>query len=71
MGLKWYIIANNNHYHLGGIIMVENNTGYFGQFGGCFVPEQLVAPLKEVEECFFKYIKRHCSKKVCKKNKKK
>ncbi len=36
--------------------MVENNTGYFGQFGGCFVPEQLVAPLKEVEECFFKYI---------------
>ena len=36
--------------------MVENNTGYFGEFGGCFVPEQLVAPLKEVEECFFKYI---------------
>ena len=36
--------------------MVGNNTGYFGQFGGCFVPEQLVAPLKEVEECFFKYI---------------
>ncbi len=36
--------------------MVENNTGYFGQFGGCFVPEQLLAPLKEVEECFFKYI---------------
>ena len=36
--------------------MVENNTGYFGEFGGCFVPEQLVAPLEEVEECFFKYI---------------
>ena len=36
--------------------MVENNTGYFGQFGGCFVPEQLLAPLKELEECFFKYI---------------
>ena len=36
--------------------MVENNTGYFGQFGGCFVPEQLLAPLKEVEEFFFKYI---------------
>ena len=36
--------------------MVENNTGYFGQFGGCFVPEQLLTPLKEVEECFFKYI---------------
>ena len=36
--------------------MVENNTGYFGQFGGCFVPEQLLAHSKEVEECFFKYI---------------
>ena len=36
--------------------MVENNTGYFNKFRGCFVPEQLVAPLKEVEECFFKYI---------------
>ena len=36
--------------------MVENNAGYFGEFGGCFVPEQLVAPLKEVEEYFFKYI---------------
>ena len=36
--------------------MVENNTGYFGQFGRCFVPEQLLAPLKELEECFFKYI---------------
>ena len=43
--------------------MVENNTGYFGQFGGCFVPEQLVAPLKEVEECFFFFFFDHEFKK--------
>jgi tryptophan synthase beta chain len=33
-----------------------NNGGYFGEFGGRFVPEQLVAPLKELEENFYKYI---------------
>ncbi|MDL2280987.1 tryptophan synthase subunit beta [Selenomonadales bacterium OttesenSCG-928-I06] len=36
--------------------MLENNNGYFGEFGGRFVPEALEAPLKELEECFFKYI---------------
>ena len=36
--------------------MLENNNGYFGEFGGRFVPEALEAPLKELEECFFKYV---------------
>lgn len=33
-----------------------NNEGYFGEFGGCFVPEALQTVLKEVEDNFFKYI---------------
>ncbi|MEG6615335.1 tryptophan synthase subunit beta [Peptococcaceae bacterium 1198_IL3148] len=33
-----------------------NNGGYFGEFGGRFVPDQLVAPLAELEEHFYKYI---------------
>jgi tryptophan synthase beta chain len=33
-----------------------NNNGYFGQFGGNFVPDMLKAPLKELEECFYKYV---------------
>ncbi|WP_031516559.1 tryptophan synthase subunit beta [Desulfofalx alkaliphila] len=33
-----------------------NKRGYFGEFGGRFVPEQLVAPLDELEENFYKYI---------------
>ena len=33
-----------------------NNGGYFGEFGGKFVPEQLVKPLTELEENFYKYI---------------
>lgn len=33
-----------------------NNRGYFGEFGGKFVPEQLIKPLTELEENFYKYI---------------
>lgn len=33
-----------------------NNGGFFGEFGGRFVPEQLEAPLAELEENFYKYI---------------
>jgi tryptophan synthase beta chain len=33
-----------------------NNGGFFGEFGGRFVPEQLVKPLAELEENFYKYI---------------
>ncbi len=35
---------------------MERSNGYFGQFGGAFVPEQLKEVLKEVEENFYKYI---------------
>ena len=35
---------------------MENNNGYFGQFGGAFVPEVLKNVLKEVETNFYKYI---------------
>lgn len=34
-----------------------NNGGYFGEFGGRFVPEPLIAALTELEECFYKSIK--------------
>jgi tryptophan synthase beta chain len=33
-----------------------NNNGYFGQFGGAYVPDVLKNVLKEVEENFYKYI---------------
>jgi tryptophan synthase beta chain len=36
--------------------IIVNNGGYFGEFGGRFVPEELVAPLKELEKNFYKYI---------------
>lgn len=36
--------------------ILENNNGYFGQFGGTYVPEPLKDVLKEVEENFYKYI---------------
>ncbi len=39
----------------GGNVM-ERNNGYFGQFGGVFVPEELKNVLKDVEEAFYKYI---------------
>ena len=35
---------------------MERNNGYFGQFGGAFVPEELKNVLKDVEEAFYKYI---------------
>jgi len=35
---------------------MKNNNGYFGEFGGCFVPEELQKVLKEVENNFFKFI---------------
>jgi len=35
---------------------MENNNGYFGQFGGTYVPEVLKNVLKEVEMNFYKYI---------------
>ncbi len=35
---------------------MERNNGYFGQFGGSFVPESLGKVLKELEESFYKYI---------------
>jgi tryptophan synthase beta chain len=35
---------------------LENNKGYFGEFGGSYVPEALKKVLKEVEENFYKYI---------------
>lgn len=34
--------------------MMKN--GFFGEFGGRFVPDELVAPLTELEENFYKYI---------------
>lgn len=33
-----------------------NNDGYFGEFGGRFVPEKLLAPLQDLEQGFYKYI---------------
>jgi tryptophan synthase beta chain len=37
--------------------MKKNETGYFGKFGGQFVPDELKPALKEVEEAFEKAIK--------------
>jgi tryptophan synthase beta chain len=34
---------------------MENKKGYFGKFGGCFVPETLMAPLSELEQAYLKY----------------
>lgn len=36
--------------------MITNNNGYFGEFGGRFVPEPLKVVLKEVEENFYHFI---------------
>jgi len=32
-----------------------NEKGYWGEYGGRYVPETLVAPLDELTEAFFKY----------------
>jgi len=34
---------------------VECQNGFFGEFGGCFVPEQLQPALKKIEKAFFAY----------------
>lgn len=34
---------------------IRNENGQFGEFGGTFVPESLVGPLKEIEEAFFNH----------------
>jgi len=34
------------------IMKVLNNNGYFGQYGGKFVPEVLMSPLRELEESY-------------------
>jgi tryptophan synthase beta chain len=36
--------------------MIKNNNGYFGEFGGSYVPEALKEVLKEVEENFYQFI---------------
>ncbi len=33
------------------------NSGRFGQFGGCYVPEVLIPALEEMEQAFYKYYK--------------
>ena len=32
--------------------MTESRKGYYGEFGGQFVPETLVAPLRELETAY-------------------
>lgn len=32
---------------------MTNKKGYFGEYGGCFAPETLIAPLAELEEAYF------------------
>ncbi len=32
-----------------------NKKGYFGEYGGCFAPETLMAPLAELEEAYFNF----------------
>ncbi len=34
--------------------MVVNKKGYFGEYGGCFAPETLIAPLAELEAAYEK-----------------
>src|SRR6056297_3463380 len=35
---------------------MEKFNGYFGQFGGSYVPNQLKTALNEVSDAFYKYI---------------
>jgi tryptophan synthase beta chain len=37
-----------------GVIIMEKSNGYFGQFGGAFVPEPLKVVLKDVEDNFYR-----------------
>jgi len=34
---------------------LPDERGYFGEYGGRFVPETLVAPLDELTTCYFTY----------------
>lgn len=34
---------------------MNNKTGYFGEYGGCYAPETLMAPLKALEESYNKF----------------
>ncbi len=34
---------------------IETNNGYYGDFGGSFVPETLVEPIQELERAYLKY----------------
>lgn len=34
--------------------MMNTKKGYFGDYGGCFAPETLIAPLAELEEAYLK-----------------
>jgi len=43
--------------------MLVKKRGYFGKFGGCFVPEVLVPALKELEEAYFSLRKEESFKK--------
>ena len=43
--------------------MLVKKRGYFGKFGGCFVPEVLVPALKELEEAYFSLRKEESLKK--------
>lgn len=36
---------------------IRNDDGNFGNYGGAYVPDPLMIPLKELETAFFKYIK--------------
>ena len=35
---------------------MKNNGGYFGEFGGRFVPPALEKSLQELEDAFYRYI---------------
>jgi len=39
-----------------GGVKMRNKDGFFGEYGGAFVPEALQSALKEVENAFFKFI---------------
>jgi tryptophan synthase beta chain len=38
-------------------MMKTNRNGYFGAYGGCYVPETLMPALRELREGFGRYIK--------------
>lgn len=44
------------HYPLDNLLPVDEN-GYYGEFGGAFVPEVLERNIKELESAFREYVK--------------